>query len=719
MTYTPESHRHSVSEFVSQPTAATDFEFLESLNEQQRAAVTHGESPLLIVAGAGTGKTTTLAHRVAWQVISGVSPDRILLLTFSRRAASEMLRRVDGILSNLDVEALPDPKLVERATIRQIRGGTFHSVATSLLRRHGQLIGLYPDFTILDRGDSEDLLNLARARLDLPKAPKRAKQRDRFPLKATCLDIYSRCVNTQKQLKDVLQQWFPWCIPHQDLLSTLFNDYSTLKEQQRVLDFDDLLLFWHALAQDADGSKVLQQQFDRILVDEYQDTNVLQSGILKSMSPTGVGLTAVGDDAQSIYSFRAATVRNILDFPDDFPGTQVIPLEQNYRSVQSVLNLTNSVIAEATERHHKNLWSDRGEGQLPVLVTCGDEDAQADYLIDEILSQREKGIALREQAVLFRASHHSMSLEAELSRRHIPFQKYGGLRFLETAHIKDMLAFLRFAENPFDAVSGFRVLILMPGIGQAKAGSLLDELRETGGRFDAWAEWKTPVALRDLWPKFIRLMANLSERSDTSEGRLSTDLHAVRLFYSPLLEAKYENAKPRLTDLQQIEVIAGRYRNRAEFLSEMTLDPPSSTQDLAANPSLDDDYLILSTIHSAKGLEWDSVFVIHAADGNIPADMATGSDEEIEEERRLFYVALTRAKNNLYICRPERYYFKNRRRSDLGSLSKVTRFLPAKIQKLCNTQSYGDVIGNIFPTEQGDLHLGDTTEIRNRLNRLW
>ncbi len=436
------------------------------------------------------------------------------------------------------------------------------------------------------------------------------------------------------------------------------------------------------------------------------------------MVPDGRGLTAVGDDAQSIYSFRAATVRNILDYPKEFPSTQIIPLEQNYRSLQSILNLTNSVISEAKERHHKNLWSDRGEGQLPGLVTCADEDAQTDFLVDTILDQREKGVALREQAVLFRASHHSMSLEAELGRRNIPFQKYGGLRFLETAHIKDLLSFLRFAENPFDAVAGFRVLILLPGIGQAKASNLLDELRESGGRFDSWIEWKTPAVLEDLWPKFVRLLINLSDRNDQSGSSLATDLHAVRMFYSPLLEAKYENPKPRLTDLQQIEVIAGRYGSRGEFLSEMTLDPPSSTQDLAANPAMDDDYLILSTIHSAKGLEWDSVFVIHAADGNIPADMATGSDEEIEEERRLFYVALTRAKNNLYICRPERYYFQNRRRSDLGSLSKITRFLPARIQKLCEANSYGDVIGDIFPTNP-DLQLGDTTEIRNRLNRLW
>lgn len=692
-------------------------DFLQSLNEQQRAAVTHGSSPLLIVAGAGTGKTTTLAHRVAWQILSGVPPERILLLTFSRRAAAEMLRRVDAILQSLDSEDLPSSIAIDASFIRRIRGGTFHSVATNLLRRHGQLIGLYPDFTILDRGDAEDLLNLARANLDLPTAPKKAKQRDRFPLKATCLDIYSRCVNTQRQLEDVLTDWFPWCLQYKDLLAELFTQYSTLKEQQRVLDFDDLLLFWNALAQDESGGRVLREQFDRVLVDEYQDTNVLQADILKNLVPDGRGLTAVGDDAQSIYSFRAATVRNILDFPGDFPGTTVVALEQNYRSRQSILELTNGVIAEAKERHQKKLWSDRGAGTPPQLVTCADEDTQTDFVIDTILQQREDGIPLRHQAVLFRASHHSMSLEAELGRRNIPFQKYGGLRFLETAHIKDFVAFLKLVENPFDAVSGFRVLLLLPGIGQVKAGQLLQQLREAGGQFDVWQQTKPPAAAVDYWPAFIRLLTQLAN-SQQSGPSLGAELHAVRQFYAPLLEAKFENPRPRLTDLKQLEQMAARYRNRAEFLSEMTLDPPSSTQDLVAGTSQDDDFLVLSTIHSSKGLEWDTVFVIHAADGNIPSDQSTGSDDEIEEERRLFYVALTRAKNHLFVARPERYFFQNRRRGDGGSLSKITRFLPAKIQKLCELQTWGDVIGELFP-DVDFPGLGDTTEIRNRINRLW
>jgi len=688
-------------------------EFLQSLNPQQRSAVMHGDPPLLIIAGAGTGKTTTLAHRVAWQIVSGTDPSRILLLTFTRRAAAEMLRRVEHILVQLDPSTLKDPSACSRSSIRRIAGGTFHAVATNVLRRYGHLIGLHPDFTILDRSDSEDLINMARSNLNLPKTE------NRFPLKATCLDIYSRCVNTQKPLEVILKNYFPWCLEHQERLGELFNGYTTTKEQQRVLDFDDLLLFWNALAEDADGSQMLRQQFQKILVDEYQDTNILQAQILKNICPDGKGLTAVGDDAQSIYSFRAATVRNILDFPEDYPGTVLIPLEQNYRSTQKILDITNRVISESSERHDKELWSSRSDGALPVLVTCSDEDAQTAWVIDQILERREKGVSLKQQAVLFRASHHSMALEAELGRRNVPFQKYGGLRFLETAHIRDLMSFLRLAENPLDAVAGFRVLVLMPGIGQAKAASLLESLKEAGGHFDTWLSWTPPATLRDKWSKLIRLLQDMEQRAESDAG-IATDIHATRLFYAPLLETKYDNVQARLNDLIQLEAIAARYQSRTEFLAEMTLDPPSSTQELPADPSLDEDYLILSTIHSAKGLEWDSVYVIHAADGNIPSDMATGSPEEIEEERRLFYVAMTRAKNQLSVVRPERYYFHNRRKSDQHSLSKVTRFLPTHIQAMFDRQSHGATYGSgVGGAGQSSLIQSDTSEIRKKISKLW
>ena len=698
---------------MSAPATSDIPEFLQSLNPQQRSAVMHGDDPLLIIAGAGTGKTTTLAHRVAWQIVSGTDPGRILLLTFTRRSAAEMLRRVEHILVQLDPSTVKDPTICSRSSIRRIAGGTFHSVATNVLRRYGNLIGLHPDFTILDRSDSEDLINVARSKLNLSKTD------NRFPLKATCLDIYSRCVNTQQSLEIVLKKYFPWCLEHQERLGELFNGYTETKEQQRVLDFDDLLLFWSALAENPDGAQMLRQQFQKVLVDEYQDTNILQAQILKNICPDGKGLTAVGDDAQSIYSFRAATVRNILDFPDEYPGTVLIPLEQNYRSTQKILDVTNRVIAEATERHDKQLWSSRGDGTVPILVTCSDEDAQTTWVIDQILDRREKGIALKQQAVLFRASHHSMALEAELGRRNVPFVKYGGLRFLETAHIRDLMSFLRLAENPLDSVAGFRVLVLLPGIGQVKAASLLETLREGGGNFDTWAEWSPPTALKDHWPRLLHLLKEMEHRSESDAG-VATDIHATRLFYAPLLETKYDNVQARLNDLIQLEAIAARYQSRTEFLAEMTLDPPSSTQELPADPFLDEDYLILSTIHSAKGLEWDSVYVIHAADGNIPSDMATGSPEEIEEERRLFYVAMTRAKNQLSVVRPERYYFHNRRKSDQHSLSKITRFLTPQIQALFERQSQGMVFGSgQSGPQQGGLIQADTTEIRKKISKLW
>jgi len=616
---------------------------LAELNPPQRAAVTHPDGPLLIVAGAGTGKTATLVHRVAWFIAGGGAPERGLLLSFTRRAAEEMLRRVDVVLRRLrEADATSGGP---SARPSRVWGGTFHAVATRLLRRYGKAIGLPPEFSVHDRGDSEDLMAVVRTELGLAKTDRR------FPQKGTCMDIYSRCVNARQNLTQVLADAFPWCAESEEPLKRLFDAYVDRKEAAATLDYDDLLLYWHAVLEDPQAGDHIRKQFDRVLVDEYQDTNSLQAEILYRLCPDGRGLTVVGDDAQSIYSFRAATVRNILDFPKHYPGTTVVTLEQNYRSTQPILAATNQVIGLAAERFTKNLWSERTGGQPPALVTCEDEDDQAEFVIQRILEHRESGIALRRQAVLFRASHHSMVLEAELRRRNIPFHKYGGLKFVETAHVKDLLAFLRLADNPRDVVSGTRVLPLLPGIGPAKARHLMTVLDEAGGRFAAWRDWQPPPAAAELWRKLIGLLESLA----TAEGDLPGQVHRVRTFYTPLLEEHYDYPLPRARDLEQLERIAARYRSRRRMLLDLTLDPPNSTQDLAGKPLLDDDSLVLSTIHSAKGLEWDTVLVIHAADGNIPSDMATGSADQIEEERRLFYVALTRAKNHLYVCIPLRY----------------------------------------------------------------
>ncbi|MBN1588175.1 MAG: ATP-dependent helicase, partial [Pirellulales bacterium] len=494
---------------------------LSALNPQQQAAVTHGRGPLLIVAGAGTGKTATLVHRVAWLITQGVDPGRILLLTFTRRAAAEMLRRTDGALRQLSTDSGRSPS-------SRVWGGTFHAIATRLLRRHGKAIGLVEGFSIHDRGDSEDLMNVVRTTLGMAKTDRR------FPKKGTCMAIYSRCVNSRAKLGGVLKKAFPWCGQWEEELKQLFDAYVDRKESLGVLDYDDLLLYWHALLADDAVGPSIRGQFDCVLVDEYQDTNRLQAEIVYQLRPDGQGLTVVGDDAQSIYSFRAATVRNILDLPKRYADATLLTLEQNYRSSTPILEATNRVIGQAKERFTKNLWSERSGGQRPRLVTCEDEEDQTEYLIEHILEHREEGIDLRRQAVLFRASHHSITLEAELARRDIPFHKYGGLKFVETAHIKDLLAFLRLAENPRDVVAGLRVLPLLPGIGPGRARTLMDQVAGVAREpFAAWAAFKPPEAARGVWPGLVELMGRLT---GPRRGGLPEQVHRVRTFYAPLLE---------------------------------------------------------------------------------------------------------------------------------------------------------------------------------------
>jgi len=642
---------------------------LRDLNDAQRAAVTHADGPLLIVAGAGTGKTTTLAHRVAYLIATGTPPGRILLLTFTRRAAEEMLRRTESLLRRAsDGGRFPDARAGAA-----VWGGTFHAVAARLLRMYGDSIGLPPGFTILDRSDSEDLMHAIRTELGLGSRTRR------FPQKGTCLDIYSRCVNAAEPLAHVLETRFPWCKSEADDLKRLFAEYVDRKEASHVLDYDDLLLFWRGMLTDDTLGRLIRDRFDAVLVDEYQDTNSLQADIVASLRPGGRGLTVVGDDAQAIYGFRAATVRNILDFPDRFPGTTVLTLERNYRSTAPVLDATNAIIAEASERYDKSLWTGRQGGARPVLVTCRDEREQTSFVIDRILGHREEGIDLKRQAVLFRAAHHSMDLEMELQERNVPFVKYGGLRFVEMAHVKDLVAFLRLAENPHDSVAALRVLGLLPGIGPRAASLLAEEFAQADGDCETWASRSVPEATRPLWPGFVSLMRTLRA---ASPGDVAPQIHACRTFYAPLCEQRYDAAPARLADLEQLEMLGSRFSDRSRFLTASVLDAPQWTGDFAGPPLLDEEYLVLSTMHSAKGLEFDVVYVIHAADGNIPSDMATGSVEEVEEERRLFYVACTRARDTLYVTHPLRYYRAGRGRSDAYGYAQRTRFIPDRIRPL-------------------------------------
>src|SRR5215471_14109062 len=640
--------------------------YLTTLNPEQRHAVEHsGDQPLLIIAGAGSGKTNTLAHRVAHLIVQRADPRRMMLLTFSRRAAGEMSRRVERIAAQVSPEH-------SRLMVDALSwSGTFHAIGARLLREYSDQIGLDRAFTIHDRTDSADLINLVRHDLGLSKTEKR------FPAKNTCLAIYSRVVNAETPLTEVLATNFPWCTEWESELNRLFGSYVEAKQRQNVLDYDDLLLYWAQMMQEGEIAREVASRFDHVFVDEYQDTNRLQASILLALKPDGKGLTVVGDDAQSIYSFRAATVRNILDFPKQFtPPARIITLDRNYRSTQTILAAANAVIDLAVERHKKNLRSERPSAEQPQLVSVRDEADQAHYVVDLVLEYREAGVVLKQQAVLFRASHHSGPLEIELARRNIPFVKYGGLKFLEAAHIKDVLAFLRWAENLRDRVSGFRVIQLLPGAGPATATRLLDRLAESDQPMEAFLDFQPPKACAEDWPAFADTLRVV--RGGAIGWPAEFDL--VRRWYEPHLERLYEDAKTREVDLIQLAQIASTYPNRQRFLTELTLDPPSATSGEAGVPLLDEDYLILSTIHSAKGQEWNAVFVLNCVDGCIPSDMATESTPEIEEERRLLYVAMTRAKDHLHLIVPQRFYAHQQRgHGDRHMYAVRTRFIPHTI----------------------------------------
>jgi DNA helicase-2/ATP-dependent DNA helicase PcrA len=681
--------------------------YLAKLNPEQRRAAEHGgpslldATALLIIAGAGSGKTNTLAHRVAHLVVGGIDPRRIMLLTFSRRAAAEMQRRVERITS----EVLGPNARVLGAGMNW--SGTFHAIGARLLREYASEIGLNREFTIHDREDSADLMNLVRHDLGLSNKDRR------FPMKGTCLSIYSRTVNAQANLEEILNRHFSWCAEWEVELRRLFAAYVEAKQGQDVLDYDDLLLYWAHMMAEGSVAEQVAARFDHVLVDEYQDTNRLQASILLGLKPTGRGLTVVGDDAQSIYSFRAATVRNILDFPHHFsPMADIVTLDQNYRSTVPILDAANAVIELAAERFTKNLRSDRKSAERPLLVHVADDVAQSGYVVARILENREAGIALKAQAVLFRASHHSASLEIELTRRNIPFVKFGGLKFLEAAHIKDVLAIMRWAENPRDRVSGFRVAQLMPGIGPAVAGRLLDRIAESSDASEAVEGFNPPAAAAECWPKFVSTFGNLRRRAVGWPAEL--DL-ACR-WYAPHLESRYEDAPVRQADLAQLAEIASGYPSRERFLTELTLDPPGATSDEAGTPLLDEDYLILSTIHSAKGQEWKSVFVLNTVDGCIPSDLGVGTSEEIEEERRLLYVAMTRAKDQLHLVVPQRFYVHGQRRNgDRHIYAQRTRFIPASI-----TRHFESCTWPIAPPETRSSVAGRAkTDVGAKLRRMW
>ena len=683
------------------------FEF-RPLNAAQRSAAEYAAGcnepmPLLVIAGAGSGKTSTLAHRVAHLVATGADPQRLLLLTFSRRAALELERRAGRVLG-----AMIAGRPVERAPALPW-AGTFHSIGARLLRDYAARVGLAPNFTIHDRGDSEDLMGLVRNAHPAVEAMER-----RFPAAATCVGIYSRTVNSEAALAEVLRDDYPWCAHCEDALRALFGAYVGAKQKQQILDFDDLLLYWAAMMEEPTLAAEVGNRFDHVLVDEYQDTNRLQAAILHRLKPDGRGVTVVGDDAQAIYGFRAATVRNILEFPARYaPAAAVITLDRNYRSTQSILDASNAVMAEARERYAKDLVTDRGAGEKPRLVTVADEAAQAQFVATEVLRHRENGIELKDQAVLFRASSHSAQLELELARRSIPFVKFGGLRFLDAAHVKDVLAILRWIDNPRGRLAGFRALRLLPGVGPATATRWLDALDSAGEPIAALQAFAVPAAAGADWSTLVALYRDLG----SAASAWPAEMDSVLDWYQPQLERIYEDAPLRAADLAQLRRIAASYPSRERFLTELTLDPPAAGAGEAGPPLLDEDYLTLSTVHSAKGLEWKSVAILNCVDGCIPSDMSTGKAETIEEERRLLYVAMTRAMDHLAMILPHRFYV--HRQNELGDrhvYAVQSRFLTAEVCAQFERQTWPIVAPD---TARGEGATGVRVDLAARVKAAW
>ncbi|MDA9467520.1 ATP-dependent helicase [Bradyrhizobium sp. CCBAU 53415] len=637
---------------------------LKHMNKTQRAAVVHGYKsdpakpgrPLLIIAGAGTGKTETLSNRVVHFLASGVRPDNILLLTFTRKAAQEMTRRAiatAGRVLGTNVGEIP-------------YSGTFHAVGARLVREFAEQLGLSPNFTIKDRGDSADLLDMVRHKLGFSTLDVN------FPDKNQCLEIYSYKINACVPLKEVLKTKYPTSKKWTSQLRQLFAEYRAAKRKQNVFDYDDLLDYWVKMLKKPDIAAPLRTRFSHVLVDEYQDTNRLQAKILFGLKPDGRGVTVVGDDAQAIYSFRAATVENILDFPQVLPKVRVINLEQNYRSTNQILKACNAVINLSTRAYAKNLWSDRPNLGKPRLAVVENDSAQATYIANQVLRAKEEGIPFRAQAVLMRSSHHSQQLEIELTKRNIPFEKWGGVKFLEAAHIKDVLSLLRWLENPRDEVAAMRALKLLPGIGPSAAMKVIERLEGRVGRL-VLRDADRPRGCGDHWGQFVRLIGRLQKRP------WKASLPEVVEWYLPLM--KHDNPELRAADLGQLCIVANTYSSREQFLVEVTLEPPEGTVGPNKPGRSDDDCLVLSTIHSAKGQEWDHVYLLNAVDGCIPSSKAK-TPAEIEEERRLLYVAMTRAKNRLSLMVPQRVFSWRQNSSVVDLFTRRSQFIPRSAEKL-------------------------------------
>jgi DNA helicase-2/ATP-dependent DNA helicase PcrA len=654
------------------------FAWLDDLTDAQRRAATHDGGPLRILAGAGTGKTTTLAARVAWLLATGAPPERLLLLTFTRRAARQMLGRAASLTAAAGLD------LASGSPAGRVSGGTFHAIAYRTLRRYAAALGIPEGFSVLDAADAADVIDMIR-----DEQGHAASTRRRFPRKSLLVDLYSAAVNTNRPLSSVVAEMAPWAEDSVDAIAKICRGYVRRKRSAGLVDLDDLLLFWRAAVQDDRLGPRLAASLDHVLVDEYQDVNELQVDILTGLRRADPRITVVGDDAQALYSFRAAEPRHILEFDRVFPGATTVILETNYRSSQQILDVANAVGADATVGFSAVLQAARSApGAGPQLVRCADEDTQTDAVCDRVLAHREAGTALHEQAVLVRASHHSALLELELGMRRIPYVKYGGLRFIEAAHVKDMLAAFRLADNPGDVVAWFRLLQLLVGVGPATAHRVIAALGLLGSedappRADVLGAW--PQASAHL-PDAARPAAGILAAALVARPGESIPTHAerLRIAVAPLIEATYPDASARLADLDTLVAASTKVARLSDVAADHVLEPPRSTGTLAGSPVIDEDWLVISTVHSAKGLEWDVVHLLHVTDGNIPSDMALSSPAGLEEERRVFYVALTRARHALHLYMPERYHHHPNGRDDRHGWAQPSRFLSDRVRSRCD-----------------------------------
>jgi DNA helicase-2/ATP-dependent DNA helicase PcrA len=643
--------RYSIREI---PEGGGKVDYEKALNPRQAEAVLHGDGPLLVIAGAGTGKTRTLIYRVARLVELGHSPASILLLTFTRRASEEMLRRAALLLDR---------------RCEKVSGGTFHAFANNLLRRHASAAGYGENFTILDRADAADLIGLLRQELHA------GHKAVRFPRKETLADLFSRAANREEDIAAAVEKEAPHFLYCVDDILEISRMYAETKRERNLMDYDDLLLCLAALLRESEAiRRAVSGTYRHVLVDEYQDTNRIQAEILRLLAAVHDNVMAVGDDSQSIYSFRGANFRNIMDFPSDFPGAKVVFLEENYRSRQPILDVTNEIIAGAREKFPKRLFTSRAGGEKAAVLSAPNERIQSAYVADRILELHEEdGIPLSEIAVLFRAAYLSFDLEVELAKRHVPYRKFGGFKFLETAHVKDVIAHLRLIENPRDTLSLSRALLLVPGIGRKACADLSRRAYEEASLLPVLSALKARKRSEEA-SMLASLLAGLAgAKGDAGSGSLPVTEMVARViaYYRPLMEARFDDYPRRLKDLDHLESLCARYRTLTEFLSEITLEPPQASVGDIAAPDGEEESLTLSTIHSAKGLEWKAVFILWALDGKLPLSRSAEDEEEMEEERRLLYVAATRAKDLLVMTYPVNIY----ERATGTVLSKPSRFL--------------------------------------------